>query len=235
MKRDEKLLKELELEDFDTFQIMYFIFDISCNSSELEKEEVIYSKKFFTNYYGISGEMLSKWIQIFCPNLAPDYKSKRKFNSEEVEYIFQNLGSLPYKHSSLMDRKEAMKAIYSSYNWKKSRQYKEFSLMLKESFPYIDIKLNKLPPKLMFKILKEELEELDGVDVSERNIGHEKRLYTLFLFLEMYKKMSPHAWEVRRRWFRRWINSPDPTESKTDQSQKLGERFKNAPNKKSTT
>lgn len=213
MKRDEKFLKDIQGQNFDPFQYFYFIFDLACSISELKNEKIVYSKKFFTNYYCISGETFSKWIKIFCPNLASDYKKKRIFNSEEVAYIFENLGSLPYKHEYLVDRKEAMKAIYGGYKWKKSRQYKEFKLELSNRFPEIDLKLNKLPPKLMFSILKEEKEELDGVNVSGRDISYEKRLNTIYQYIDIYRKMSPHAWEVKRRWFRRWMNAADSSES----------------------
>lgn len=201
MKRGKKLLKEIDTKDFDLFQKFYFLFELAFNHSDLEKEEIKYTKKFFTRYYCVDAETLSKWIKIFCPNLVGIYKTKRIFNEEEVAYIFEKLGSLPYKQEALSERKEVMKGIYKDKKWKKSRQYEEFKMELLEKFPNEKIRLNKLPPKIILSVVKEEIEELSEISTLNRDISQEKRVASIFRFLDEYEKISRHSWEVKRRWF----------------------------------
>lgn len=206
MRRDEKLLKELKGFNFEPFHLMYMMLDMAFNVQSFEKRKIVYSKQFFTRYYCVDAQTFQKWILVFCPKLSATYKMKRIFNPEEVEYIFDNLGSLPYSLESLVDRKEVMNKIYKDKQWKKSRLYEEFSLQLEESLPDVKIKLNKLPPKLLLGIVKEEMEELSKISVIDRDINYENRLDTIFHFLSKYRNMSAQDWEIRRRWFRRYMN-----------------------------
>lgn len=206
MRRDEKLWKELEVLNFEPFHWMFMMMDLAFNVQSFENSKIVYSKLFFTHYYCVDAQTFQKWILIFCPDLSASYKKKRIFNPAEVEYIFSKLGSLPYSFESLADRKEVMNTIYKDKNWKKSRLYEEFALQLMDSLPNTKIKLNKLPPKIMFQILQEEIEELSNIAVTERDVQYENRIKTIFEIISNYRNMSIQDWEIRKRWFRRYMN-----------------------------
>jgi hypothetical protein len=209
MKRDEKLWKEMKALNFEPLQLMFMIFDLAFNVKSFESSRIVYSKQFFTHYYCIDAHTFEKWIIIFCPDLFPTYKKKRIFNSEEVEYIFKNLGSLPHSLESLVDRKEVMNKIYKDKNWKNSRLYKEFSLQLEEKLPDVKIKLNKLPPKILLGIIKDEIEELSKIADTERDINYENRIKAIYDLISKYRNMTTQDWEIRKRWFRRFMNGND--------------------------
>lgn len=50
------------------------------------------------------------------------------------------------------------------------------------------------------------MEELSKISVIDRDINYENRLDTIFQFLVKYRNMSVQDWEIRRRWFRRYMN-----------------------------
>lgn len=216
MNREEKYSKEFQKLNVDFGKAMVIISDLlSLSLGKKEHTSINYTKGFFTHYYCIDAETFNKWIMVFCKDLVPGYKNKRKFNNQEVDYIFENLGYIPSKLEKLVDRKAVLTEIYKNTKWKKSRLYAEFSLELQERFPNLNIKLNKLPPKLMFTILKDELEHFDFIAAENRNLDHEYRLYSIFKFFEKYNSFDEQQWEIRKRSIRRQFNKYSDDESIT--------------------
>lgn len=102
-----------------------------------------------------------------------------------------------------------MKKIYKDKQWKKSRLYEEFSLELEETLPNVKIKLNKLPPKVLLGIIKDEIEELSKTAVTKRDINYENRIKTIYDLISKYRNMTTQDWEIRRRWARMYMNKID--------------------------
>ncbi|MEX1190434.1 MAG: hypothetical protein WEA99_00580 [Brumimicrobium sp.] len=198
-----RILKEFESIDLDFSTFLFLIFDLVVASSEVRPTDINHSKSYFARYYGIDLETFHKWIRIFCPDLwNEEYKRKRKFSKEEANYILEKLGHLSFDKIPPQDHKALMNEIYKGTQWKKSRRYQEIALELEDRFPNESIKINKIPPKIIFEILEEEKEGYNSeVSVSEAE-HYGSQIQALYTVLLKYNEMTSHQKAVLKRYLR---------------------------------
>lgn len=207
----------------DLADFLWFIFSMPDDSGQNAKRIEKYSKKFFVTYYGVDAETLAKWIQIFCPEFYDEYKRKRNFSNEEADIIFSTLGSFPSELEHLTNRSNMTKLLFSHNSWKKSRRYQELALDLEERIP--GMRLNKLPPKIIFEILAEEIEGND-FDPSIRNEWQEVRIFNVLKSIADTKHVSEKDKAIRKRWMSIFLNSTnekDTTEDFKPRNKKISE------------
>lgn len=206
----DKIVKELGSLDL-VLQFALFC-ELLDASDRVMQEDIVYSKSYFSRYYCVDLETFNKWIQVFCPELwADNYNRKRKFTIAEANFIFESLGRITAKKMPPQDRKELMAEIYKDKAWKKSKRYDEISLDLEDRFPDCTIKLNKLPPKLVFQILKEELEEYDETIPGKKEEYFRTRVHVFQSVFSKFTQLSEHKAEVYRRYIRRSLLAKDDT------------------------
>ena len=199
-----------ELRSMNPTILFLFVGDFLARIDETNQEDIIYSKSDFARYYCIDLETFHKWIRAFCPEVWNDrYRQKRKFTNDEANYIFEKLGRVNFKSMPPQSRKELMDEIYKDKSWKKSRRYEEIYLDFEERFPDEVIKINKLPPKLVFQILKEELDGFDDAITNPQDEFFRKRIHVIQSVVSKYQQLSDHRAEVYRRLFRRWLMAKD--------------------------
>lgn len=207
-----RIEKELEKMNLDFSSSCMIIWELLSSVEDTKMEAIEYSKGYFSRYYCIDLDTFHKWIRVFCPELWDDqYKNKRKFSEKEADYIFSKLGKLHFKKMSPQDRKELMNEIYKDTSWKKSKRYNEIRLELKDRFQDESIKLNKLPPKLVFEILKEENPDFESDIPSKLDEFFRQRIYIFQSILPKYQQLTDHKAEVYRRYIRRWLMAKDGT------------------------
>lgn len=204
----DKIMKEMRSLNLDLVFQFALIFDLLAATDVTAEEDVIYSKSFFSRYYCIDLDTLHKWIKYFCPEIwNSGYKQKRKFTTEEANYIFSHLGKVAFKKMPPKDRKELMDEIYKDTSWKKSKKYEEIHEELEGRFPDEQIKLNKLPPKLVLQILKEEFNGYDDTITKMEDEFFKKRIHIFQSVVSKYQQLSDPKKEVYKRYFRRWLTT----------------------------
>lgn len=184
---------------------MYFMFFIEFfeEIDKTTKESVVYSKSYFARYYEVSLETFNKWIMIFCPNIwDQNYKGIKKFTVEQVEYIFDKLGTVNSKKFPPSFHCDIMKELYKGKGWKKSKCYYELSLEISNRFPGKEFNLNRIPPKLAIQIIKE-LGNSDLTFNDDQDEFFKVRMHALNTVISKYKLLTEHQIEVRMRYLRR--------------------------------
>lgn len=203
IKKFEKQWKKLDL---DLPMICFFVWDMIEASDRSNRVEIIYNKQFFADYYCVDIDTFHKWIRAFCPKLWNEaYKKKRMFSQDEVSYIYERLGKETFKNIRPRNRKQLMDYIFKDRNWKKSRRYQELAFELEDYFPS-GIQINNLPPKLVFEILTEEIEDFRDESDEERIAYYERQNYKLSKIFLKYQIMTEHEKNVRLRWLRKWLS-----------------------------
>lgn len=187
---------------------MYFMVFIELLEAfdKTTKESVVYSKSYFSRYYGISLETFNKWIMVFCPDIwEQNYKGIKKFTNQQAEDIFEVLGMINSKKFPPSFHCDLMKELYKGKGWEKSRCYQEFYFELDKRLPNNTIKLNKIPPKLAIQIIKE-AGNSDLTFNDDQDEFFKLRMHALHTVISKYKSLNEHQFEVRRRWLRRWFS-----------------------------
>ena len=186
------------------------ICDLMIATEKNNEEDIVYSKAYFARYYCIDLETFHKWIRLFCPEIwSSDYKKKRKFTKAEADHILGQLGRVSFKKIPPQDRNELMQEIYRDKSWKKSRCYEELALELENRFPNESLKLNKIPPKLTFQIMKEELEGYDDTIPYKHDEFFRSRVHILQSVLTKYQQLRDQKAEVYRRYIRRFLSKEE--------------------------
>jgi hypothetical protein len=206
----DRMEKELRSMDLDLPVQFALIWDLLVAANDIKENDIVYSKSYFTRYYCVDLATFNKWIRIFCPDLwSNKYGKKRIFNPEEADYIFSHLGRVTFKKMPPQARKELMKEIYKDSSWKKSRLYEEMALDLEDRFPNQNIRLNKFPPKFIFSVLKEELEDFDDTIPEKQDEFIRSRIHVFQTVLSKYHQLTDLKAEVYRRFMRRWLSAED--------------------------
>lgn len=194
------------LEDFDLFEQ----FMVICEVIDFGEEETVikYSKKFFYNYYMVNGTTFNKWIQVFCPQIwEDDYNKKKRFSNHEALMIYEALGRFKSRYAIPSNRKELSDVVYEKDSFKKSKKYNEVVFLYSEKLTNEQIKINKLPPKIMNEILEEMIDEYKNEADPKMHDFYSKRLFKFHEAVLKYKTMSEHDLNVRRRYFSIFMNS----------------------------
>lgn len=203
----ERIAKEFQSMGLDCVTLLFMILDLIDASSKTTSSKIKYSKSYFSRYYGVDLETFHKWIKVFCPDLwNEDYKKKRRFTDDEAKYIIENLGSLSFDKIPSQYRKELMDKLYEDKSWRKSRRYHELCFELEDFFPNEHIKLNKLPPKLIFGILEDEPKQYDKNISDDDDKFYRSQIFVFQSVLPKYQTLSTHKKEVYRRLLRRWFS-----------------------------
>lgn len=201
---------EKKLESINLAILIMFIWDLLNGIDKGTQDDIVHSKSFFAFYYCIDLDTFHKWIRVYCPEIWNDYyHQKRKFTNDEANYIFEKLGRVNFKNMPPQSRKELMNEIYKDKSWKDSRRYQEMCFELKDRFPQKDIKFNKIPPKIIFEILKEEIEKFDGVVTKGQDELFKARIHVFQSVFSKYQRLSDHKEEVYRRYLRRWFSAEE--------------------------
>ncbi len=159
----ESEIAQLNLEPIEYLSLFKEL--IFPEEKELYNSKIIYTKKYFAEYYSIDVKTFNNWIALFCPEIYDQYyklKSK-KFTENEFNTIIDELGvcdelqMIPYTRTSLF------KFLYLENNWKKSRSYEEFKSEIKRIIPKELHHISVFPPEIARKILIH-LIEFDLVD-----------------------------------------------------------------------
>ena len=202
-----RIVKELESIDLNSPTLLFMLFDLIDATSKVSFERIDYSKSYFSRYYCVDLDTFHKWIRVFCPDLWDnEYKRKRKFTRDEANYILEKLGRLSFDKIPPQHRKDLMIEIYKNKSWKKSRQYEEICLELDGRFPDESLKLNKLPPIIMFRILEEEIENYNKTITSNDEWFYRDQIHVFQTVLSKYKRVTMDKEEVYRRYLRRWFS-----------------------------
>jgi hypothetical protein len=187
---------------------MYFMVFIELLEAfdKTTKESVVYSKSYFSRYYGISLETFNKWIMVFCPDIwEQNYKGIKKFTNQQAEDIFDKLGMVNSKKFPPSFHNDLMKEIYKKKKWKKSKCYYELSLDISNSFPGKEFNLNRIPPKLAIQIIIE-AGNSDLTFNDDQDEFFKLRMHALHTVFSKYKSLNEHQFEVRMRYLRRWFS-----------------------------
>ncbi len=172
-----------------------------------------FSKKYFTLYYDVDLATFNKWIEVFCPEIfADDYKKKRKFSEAQALNIFDQLGVYKLKDRVPRNHKELADLIFKDYPWEKSKRYRELQLDLSEKLN--GIKMNVLPPKIVYEILSEELENFADTLKGRDERKHIERFTALESVVRKYRVLSEWEIQVKIRAFRIWIHSINENDDK---------------------
>ncbi len=187
---------------------LMFFFEVFNKVSEIPHEPAKYSKSYFANYYGVDLTTFNKWVQLLCLKIWKDnYKSKRIFSKEEAETLFSSLGEIKMNGLPPIYHYQLMELLFKGRDWKKSHCYEKLSIMYRINNSNKELKLNKLPPKLILEVLKE-FENSD--EISDENSNSKRvsrgRWHPLNSLLSKYERLTDHELEVKRRYFRRYFS-----------------------------
>ena len=186
-----------------------------ADEEEFRFEAQRFSKKYFTLYYDIDLATFNKWIMVFCPEIWDDnYKKKRKFSEMEAIIIFDRLGVYKTKGKVPRNHKELSDIVFEDSTWEKSKRYRELQFELSEKLN--GIRLNVLPPKIVYEILSEELENYPENFEQRNEREHIKRFSLLEKTVRKYRVLSDWEIQVKLRALRIWFFSNDNDEINHD-------------------
>ncbi|WP_070138416.1 hypothetical protein [Crocinitomix algicola] len=203
------LIKEFEKTEPDLLELISLITEMMfLQSEEVYDVKVRYNKSYFSNYYNADVSVFNKWISLFCPNLSnKNYKSKRRFNEFEFNYIIESLGICDNRKMRPYKRSEIIAELYANTNWKASRKFHELNMELDKMYPQDLTKLRILPPRIVHELFSNYIEKnlAETVYQSQTKFTKEVKIKQLFKLMSQKKNRSPQERIKDKKLFKKEV------------------------------